>query len=253
MIDGRCARQRAGAQHDSHRQELSAMLRLFNSWEPRALGSLCVITAAIWLFIVIAGEVLEGDTHAIDARVLQVLRSPDDPEMLRGPLWLKETVRDITALGGYPVLILTTAGVVGFLWMAGHPRDARYVLTAVVGGWILAYALKSLFGRPRPDIVPHLSDVMSSSFPSGHSLMSAVVYLTLGTMLTRLVEGRRLKLYFLGVAALLALLVGLTRLWMGVHFPSDVVAGWCLGLAWAELCWLMHNKLFGRRGRKLDA
>lgn len=219
------------------------MRSLFSSWEPRAIGSLCIITGCTWLFLVIAGKVLEGDTHAIDDRVLRVLRSPHDPEMLRGPAWMKESVRDVTALGGYPVLILTTLGVVGFLSLAGHPRDARYVLTAVVGGWVLAYSLKSLFGRPRPDIVPHLSNVMSSSFPSGHSLMSAVVYLTIGSMLTNVVSSVRLKWYFLAVAALLALLVGLSRLGMGVHYPSDVVAGWCLGLAWAEVCWLIHNKL----------
>lgn len=219
------------------------MKRLFASWEPRAIGSLCVIAAGTWLFLVIAGDVLEGDTHAIDTRLLRAIRAPDDPETLRGPRWMKETIRDLTALGGYPILTLTTLGVAGFLTLAGHSRDARYMLTAVAGGWILAYGLKSLFGRPRPDIVPHLSDVMSSSFPSGHSLMSAVVYLTIGSMLTNIVASVRLKCYFLGVAAFLAFLVGLSRLGMGVHYPSDVVAGWCLGLAWAEVCWLIHHKL----------
>ena len=219
------------------------MKSLFSSWEPRAIGSLCIIAGCTWLFLVIAGEVLEGDTHAIDTKLLRAIRAADDPETLRGPPWMKESVRDVTALGGYPVMILTTLGVVGFLSLAGHPRDARYVLTAVAGGWILAYSLKSVFARPRPDIVPHLSDVVSSSFPSGHSLMSAVVYLTIGSMLTNVVESVRLKWYFLGVAAFLALLVGLSRLGMGVHYPSDVVAGWCLGLAWAEVCWLIHNKL----------
>jgi undecaprenyl-diphosphatase len=195
------------------------------------------------MFLLIAGTVLEGDTHAVDIRVLQVLRAPDDAETLRGPRWMKETIRDLTSLGGYPVLILTTLGVVGFLSLAGLTRDARYVLTAVAGGWALAYGLKSAFDRPRPDIVPHLSDVASSSFPSGHSLMSAVVYLTIGSMLTNLVSSVKLKCYFLGVAALLALLVGLSRLGMGVHYPSDVMAGWCLGLAWAEICWLLHKRL----------
>lgn len=217
-------------------------MRLFRSWEPRAIGSLFVIAACGWLFLLIAGYVIEGDTHAIDQRLLRALRSSSDPAVLRGPGWMKETIRDITALGGYPVLTFTTLGVVGFLGLSGHGRDARFVLTAVVGGWLLAYGLKSLFDRPRPDIVPHLSFVVSSSFPSGHSLMSAVVYLTLGSLLTNLVSSVRLKLYFLGVAALLALLVGLSRIAMGVHYPSDVVAGWCLGLGWAEFCWLVHHK-----------
>lgn len=218
-------------------------MRLFRSWEPRVLGSLCIISGCIWVFLLIAGKVLEGDTHALDTRLLYALRDAADPALLRGPAWVEEIVRDITALGGYAVLTLMTLGVVGFLALSGHGRDARFVLTAVAGGWILGYALKSLFARPRPDLVPHLSYVVSTSFPSGHSLMSAVVYLTLGSLLTNLVASFRLKCYFLGVAALLALLVGLSRIALGVHYPSDVVAGWCLGLAWAEVCWLLHNKL----------
>lgn len=225
---------------------IKVLLRLFESWEPRAIGSLFIILGSAWAFLLIAGEVMEGDTHAVDIRLLRALRSPDDPQMLRGPRWMEETARDLTALGGYPVLILTTVGVVGFLVLAGFPRDARFVLTAVVGGWVLAYGLKFLFDRPRPDIVPHLSNVVSSSFPSGHSLMAAVVYLTLGSLLTNLVDSTRLKSYFLAAAALLTLLVGLSRLWMGVHYPSDVLAGWCVGLAWAEICWLVHHKLLQR-------
>lgn len=217
-------------------------MRLFHSWEPRAIGSLFVIAGCGWLFLLLAGYVVERDTHAVDSRLLRALRTADDPAVLRGPAWMKESIRDLTALGGYPVLTLTTLGVVGFLALSGHGRDARFVLTAVFGGWLLAYGLKSLFDRPRPDVVPHLSFVVSSSFPSGHSLMSAVVYLTLGSLLTNLVSSVRLKIYFLAVAALLALLVGLSRIGMGVHYPSDVVAGWCLGLGWAELCWLVHHK-----------
>jgi undecaprenyl-diphosphatase len=225
---------------------MNTFKQLFRSWQPRALGSLLLIACSTWLFVAIADEVLEGDTHSIDSRVLRALRSGDDPELLRGPRWLKETARDTTALGGYTVLLLTTFGVVGFLFLAGHPRDARFVLTAVAGGWLLGYAVKWGFDRPRPDVVPHLSDVMSSSFPSGHSMMSAVVYLTLGSLLTNVVSSFRLKCYFLCCAVLLTLLVGLSRLWMGVHYPSDVLAGWCLGLGWAEICWLIHTRLAQR-------
>jgi len=226
---------------------MHALSRLFQAWEPRAIGSLCIIAGSAWLFIQIADSVVDGETHSFDIRILRALRSAGDPDILRGPRWMKETMRDLTALGGYPILTLTTLGVVGFLFLSGHSRDARFVATAVMGGWILAYGLKSAFDRPRPDIVPHFSDVYSSSFPSGHSLMSAVVYLTLGSLLTNLVTSTRLKCYFLGVAAFLALLVGLSRVAMGVHYPSDVVGGWCLGLAWAEVCWLIHNRLQLRR------
>lgn len=220
--------------------------RSFQSWEPRVIGSLCVIAFAGWAFVQIAGEVTEGDTHAIDIRILMFLRATDDASVLRGPAWLGEAARDITALGGYSILILTTTGVTGFLALSGHHRTARFVLTAVLSGWLLSYVLKSAFDRPRPEIVPHLSVVYSSSFPSGHSLMSAVVYLTMGSLLTNVVDSTRLKCYFLAGATLLTVLVGLSRLWMGVHYPSDVLAGWCVGLAWAELCWLVHNRLILR-------
>jgi undecaprenyl-diphosphatase len=216
------------------------------AWEPRAIGSLCVILGCAWGFVLLAGEVMEGETHALDERILQALRSTDDPTMVRGPHWLGETMRDLTALGGYPVLVLTTLGVAGYLFLSGHRLTARFVLTAVVGGWIVSYGLKSYFDRPRPEIVPHLSVVHSSSFPSGHSIMSAVVYLTLGSLLTTIVPTTRLKCYFLCAAGLLTLLVGLSRLWMGVHYPSDVLAGWCVGLAWAELCWLAHSQMVRR-------
>ncbi|MBL8851397.1 MAG: phosphatase PAP2 family protein [Planctomycetaceae bacterium] len=225
---------------------MSGFTQLFRSWQPRAIGSLFIITASLWAFFAIADEVFDGDTQHLDDRILRALRSPDDPELLRGPRWMKETVRDMTALGGYTILMLTTFGVAGFLFLAGHPRDARFVLTAVAGGWILGYAIKWGFDRPRPDVVPHLSDVMSSSFPSGHSMMSAVVYLTLGGLLTNVVPGTRLKCYFLGVAVFLTLLVGFSRLSMGVHYPTDVLAGWCLGLGWAEVCWLVHRSLMQR-------
>jgi undecaprenyl-diphosphatase len=221
--------------------------RIFKSWEPRAIGSLCVIAGCVWLFIQIADEVIEGETHAVDIRILRSLRSATDPEILQGPRWMRETMRDLTALGGYPILTLATLGVAGFLFLSRHSRDARFVLTAVVGGWILAYGLKFGFDRPRPDIVPHYSDVYSSSFPSGHSLMSAVVYLTLGSLLTNMVTSTRLKCYFLGIAVLLAFLVGVSRVALGVHYPTDVLAGWCLGLAWAEVCWLIHHRLQLRR------
>lgn len=217
--------------------------KMFDSWEPRAIGSLCVIVGCAWAFVQIAGEVVEGDTHAFDVKILQLLRSVDDPGIVRGPGWLGDTARDLTALGGYPILFLVTGGVTGFLLLSGYARTARFVLTAVGSGWFLSVLLKSFFDRPRPDIVPHLSLVFSSSFPSGHSLMSAVVYLTLGSLLTNIVDSTRLKWYFLATAALLTILVGLSRLWMGVHYPSDVLAGWCVGLAWAEICWLVHHHL----------
>ena len=108
---------------------------------------------------------------------------------------------------------------------------------------LLSFVLKAAFDRPRPELVPHLMRAYFSSFPSGHSMMSAVVYGTLGSILTTLVQHRGLKLYFLLLAATLAGLVGISRVYLGVHYPTDVLAGWAAGLAWATFCWLLGRSL----------
>jgi undecaprenyl-diphosphatase len=143
------------------------------------------------------------------------------------------------------VLVLVTLAVAGFLFLDRKYAGMAFVLVAVAGGLILSSILKSSFDRPRPDIVPHLSDVYTSSFPSGHSMMSAIVYLTLGTLLSQMVENRRLKFYFFTVALLLTGLVGFSRVYMGVHFPTDVLAGWTAGLVWAVVCLLIARMLQG--------
>ena len=152
-------------------------------------------------------------------------------------------MRDITALGGVTVLSLVTASVAGFLLLSRKFSAMAFVLVATGAGFLITVLLKSLYERPRPDVVPHLAAVYTSSFPSGHSMMSAVVYLTLGTLLTRLAATPRLKFYFLFVAMLLTGLVGISRVYLGVHYPTDVLAGWCGGLTWASLCWLVARRL----------
>ena len=121
------------------------------------------------------------------------------------------------------------------------------VLIAVVGGQVLSTTLKYFIDRPRPMIVPHLSQVYTTSFPSGHSMMSAVVYLTLGSLLGSS-SAARAQVLLLSVAMLLTFLVGVSRVYMGVHWPTDVLAGWTAGLVWAILCWLVARQL-QRRGR----
>src|SRR5207302_4145258 len=117
------------------------------------------------------------------------------------------------------------------------------LLVATLGGFLISGLLKNHYERPRPAVVPHLSYVYSSSFPSGHSMLSAVIYLTLGSLLARLAERRRLKIYCVAVAMLLTFLVGVSRVYLGVHYPTDVLAGWAAGLAWAVLCWLVTRYL----------
>lgn len=211
------------------------------------LLTLLFAVGGIWVFIELADEVSEGETQRIDEAILLALRNPDDRADPLGPEWLEEVGRDMTALGGWAVLTLVTLAVSGYLVMRRKFHALGLVLSATVGGTVLAHLLKELFSRPRPDLVTHLSYVMTASFPSGHSMMSAAVYLTLGALLSRLIEEIRLKVYFLSLALLLTFLVGFSRVYLGVHYPTDVLAGWAAGLSWALLCWLVAGWL-QRRG-----
>lgn len=209
------------------------------------------IAAAILLlgslaFWGIAEEVLEGDTLHLDERILLAMRVSGDPTRPVGPAWLEESFRDFTGLGGVGVLGLLTAATLGYLWLQGRRRAALYVLLAIGGGLLLSLALKAGFQRPRPDLVSHGSLVYTASFPSGHSMLSAIVYLTGGAMLALVHRRRSVRLYILGCAVLATLLVGVSRVYLGVHWPTDVLAGWAGGAGWAALCWLIARRLQAR-------
>jgi undecaprenyl-diphosphatase len=202
-----------------------------------------VVVGGLWAFILIAAEVNGERTQALDERILLTLRNPKDLSEPIGPEWVREAGRDMTAVGGVAFLTLMTTAVFGYLLISGKYGAATLVAAASVGGLVLNSALKGLFDRPRPSVVPHLSFVASPSFPSGHSMLSAIIYLTLGALLARFVEHRRQKVYFLAVALLLTILVGCSRVYLGVHYPTDVLAGWSAGLGWATLCWLIARFL----------
>lgn len=205
--------------------------------EPRLLAAIAAIASSAWLFIETAEEVLEGATRSIDTAILLAFRSPGAPTDPLGPKWFEEFARDISGLGGSGVLTLIVAASAVFLWLAGKHRTVLFVLASTLGGALATTLLKAGFGRPRPDLVPHGSYVTSASFPSGHAMMSAVVYLTLAALVARLIPQRWLKLYVLAVATVLSGLIGLSRVYLGVHWPSDVLAGWVAGAAWALGCW----------------
>jgi undecaprenyl-diphosphatase len=210
------------------------------------LVGVAVIVGA-WAFVEIAEEVSEGETRSFDEAVVRALRNPADLADPYGPRWLEESVRDVTGLGGHAVLTLVTAAVVGYLVLARQFHAAILLVAAVVGAIVLSAALKGVHARPRPDLVPHLAYVSSASFPSGHAMLSATVYLTLGSLLARAVALLRMKLYVLLVGLTLTVLVGLSRIYLGVHYPTDVLAGWSVGLVWSLLCWLAGYYL-QRRG-----
>lgn len=199
----------------------------------RLLGLLLVLVGCGLGFVVLADEVREQDTQSFDEAVVRALRRADDPSVPIGPPWLRLSALDLTALGGVTVLTLVTLAVCGFLALVRHFRSLLLVLGSTVGGAVLNSILKAFFARPRPSVVPHLAEVGSASFPSGHAMLSAIVYLTLGALLAQLTERRWVKAYVLGVAVLLTFLVGLTRVFLGVHYLTDVLGGWMAGLAWA--------------------
>lgn len=205
--------------------------------------ALLVASLAIWLFVVLAAEVVEGSTRQFDEWAVRSLRRANDPAQPLGPDWMAEVGRDLTALGGVAFLAMLTLSVAGFLGLRKMYGAMGLVLGSTLGGLLANSLLKELFDRPRPELVPHLSKVYSSSFPSGHSFLSATVYLTLGALLGRFVQQRRLKAYFLLVALTLTFLVGMSRVYMGVHYPTDVLAGWTAGLVWALACWLLARFL----------
>ncbi len=219
----------------------------------RSAGVLAVLllaVGALLAFAEIAGEVVEGDTRAFDAAVLLALRTPADTADPIGPPWVEAAFRDLTTLGGTSVLTVVTLATLGYLLLAGKRATAALVAVAVLGGTLLSSLLKAGFERPRPDLVAHLVEVSSQSFPSGHATLSAVTWLTLGTLLATVQSRRRLKAYVLGVAIAVTLLVGTSRVYLGVHWPTDVIAGWCIGTAWALLSWLAARALFRHGGAR---
>lgn len=207
------------------------------------LLALLLIASGIWGFAELADDVTEGDTQDFDNWAVQALRQADDPGQPLGPRWLHELGRDITALGGVGILSFFTLAVAGYLLMVRKYHALWLVIAATVGALVISTTLKYAFDRERPQLVPHLSHVYTSSFPSGHSMLSAAVYLTLGVLLARLVPHRAAKVYFLTVAVILTFLVGISRIYMGVHYPTDVLAGWVAGLVWALICWSVARYL----------
>jgi undecaprenyl-diphosphatase len=203
--------------------------------DARLLWSLFGIALSVWAFVVIADLVTKGRTQSFDDRLMRSLRveRPNDP---RGPDWLPGAMRDVTSLGSPPVLCFFVLAVVGALAVRRQLHALALLVAASAGGFALNELLKDLFGRPRPPLEFHLTEVRSMSFPSGHAMLSAIIYLTLAAFLARLVKPPALKLYFVGLAALLTLLVGASRVYLGVHYASDVFAGWTAGLAWALVC-----------------
>lgn len=208
------------------------------------LGAALMFCAMLWVFIELADDAPEGDYLVFENRIMQAMRDADGP---RGPHWIAEAMRDVTALGSSVVLVTMTLLILGQLWLSRRYRVALLIAVATAGGQGLNWALKYAFARERPDATLHLVEVRSPSFPSGHTMAASIFYLTVGALLARTMRRRREKVYVMTCAAILTIAVGFSRVYLGVHYPTDVLAGWSAGAAWAILCWSIADWL-ARRG-----
>ncbi|MEQ8482376.1 MAG: phosphatase PAP2 family protein [Hoeflea sp.] len=206
-----------------------------------------IVTLGVYAFIEIADELAEGELRKIDEGLFLLLRSPADRSVPIGPAWLQETAVEITAIGGYPLIVLTLGAVAGFFVVTRRYGAAVYAVLSVGTGALLSQTLKNYYGRPRPDLVDHLDTVHTMSFPSGHALVTTVTYLTLASIVIGFLDSRRARFYVLSFAVFVAVIVGVSRVYVGVHWPSDVAAGWALGAAWASLSWLIVHLISRRK------
>lgn len=207
-----------------------------------------LIAGLLVCFGLLAQEVVRGEPIAFDRWAMRSLRHAFEPSLPIGPTWLPEVARDISALGSEVVLGLVVLFVTGYLFAAGKRQAGWFVLVTVLGGTALNNLLKLGFARPRPDLIAPLTKVATTSFPSGHSAVAAVCYFTLGALIAQTHSSPAIRVLVLAAATLLTLLVGVSRVYLGVHYPTDVLAGWCFGIAWASICWTIMSQL-QRRGQ----
>ncbi|OOG58048.1 phosphatase PAP2 family protein [Polaromonas sp. C04] len=193
-------------------------------------------------FAHLGSEVVEGDTRFFDMQLLRGAQS-----LRAAHPWLAEVMRDLSGLGSTTVLALFTVATTGYLALISARTSAFLVATSVISGSILVSVFKAAFGRLRPDAAYAELSVAGLSFPSGHASMSAIVFLTLGSLLASTHSRPAERIYILGTAVLMTLLVGLSRVALGVHWATDVLGGWAFGAAWAGL-WLVLARHVARRG-----
>ena len=223
-----------------------ALIWISQTAGPQGPLFLFLVVAALLLgFGLLADEVMEGATTAFDNRIILALRNANNLANPIGPAWLQSMARDITALGSVVVLWIILLAVVGYLFLSGKKISAWLMLAAVLGGTAINSLLKLGFARPRPDLFIQSTKLVTASFPSGHAALSAITYLTLAALLARTTASRPVRSYFMAIGILLTLSVGFSRVYLGVHYPTDVLAGWCIGSAWALGCWAIFSIMQG--------
>ena len=204
---------------------------------------LFVVLVCAYVFMELASDVIEGKTQKFDEWCVRSLRRADDQALPIGPSWLREAGMDATALGSPLVILMIVLSALGFFAIQGERRLALTTAVMTSGGAILTLVLKYAVGRPRPSVVPHLREVTTPSFPSGHAMLSALVFLSLGVLMAHSVRNGPTKLYVVLWASFLTFIVGVSRVYLGVHYPTDVIGGWLAGIAWALAAWAVASFL----------
>jgi undecaprenyl-diphosphatase len=214
--------------------------------EAAPLSALVILAGGAALFIDLAEDMGEAEHQSLDESVLHWLHPGPNLAEPIGPAWLDHAMTDLTSLGSVAVLAVVAISVLGYLLFEKRWVQSALLVVSLAGGLVLSETMKMVFERSRPPEAYHAMGTLNASFPSGHALLATVAYLTLGAMLAQAMKKRRLKAYVIGWAVVLAMTVGVSRIYLGVHWTSDVLAGWSLGAAWAMACWLIERWLVWR-------
>ena len=205
--------------------------------------------AGIFGFLKLASEVREEEFRHYDEAILLMMREPGNPADPVGSIRIEEMARDLTALGSFTILTLVAIIGLSVALFAGRRKLALAGLISVLSGMAVMNLLKSSYARARPDVVGHATSFHNESFPSGHATMASIVYLTLGIMVARTQPRKRVRVFVTALSILITFSVGISRIYLGVHWPTDVLAGWALGTVWAVLFWFAVVKVDSRKAR----
>lgn len=204
------------------------------------------IAALALLALAVSSLFADGGAHTLDRQIMLWLRDPQALNDPLGPAWFEDVMRDMTALGGIGVVAGAGLLFAGYLWLRRRRSDIAVLAASLVGAELVSAAVKAFVSRPRPDLVSHEAAIYSASFPSGHTLMATVAWVSFAMLLAADFEDRRLRDYLLLVAWIVAAAVGCSRVYLGVHWPSDVLAGWAVGALWMLLLLRLIPRLRGR-------
>lgn len=202
-----------------------------------------IAVAGIAGFVALMLLATGNEPPGFDPKILLALRQAGHPDQPLGPYWLELAMRDLSSLASNTVLLMVMVAVVSYLFCARRRAAALFMLCMLGGGQVIASLLKLAVDRPRPELVPHLVDVLTLSFPSGHAMGAAMTYGALAVLAAEVAPTRAARTCLFTLAILVTLLVGASRVYLGVHWPSDVLAGWCAGFAWAALCYIGLRRL----------